>query len=89
MRCAAAGTSGWRRAIPSSQASRGWALEATQSASRRPALRKAIAGTVVTCPWHGWQYQLKTGTLIQYPVAGVSKHETRIVGDEGQVRLTD
>ena len=48
-----------------------------------------INGTVVTCPWHGWQYELKTGTLIQDPIVGVSRHETRIVGDEVQVQLTD
>jgi nitrite reductase (NADH) small subunit len=48
-----------------------------------------ISGTVVTCPWHGWQYDLTTGTLIQDPVVGVSRHETRIVGDEVQVRLSD
>jgi nitrite reductase/ring-hydroxylating ferredoxin subunit len=46
-------------------------------------------GHVVTCPWHGWQYDVTTGTLVQDPAIGVSRHETRIVGDEIQVRLTD
>ena len=48
-----------------------------------------LDGTIVTCPWHGWQYDLTTGTLIQDPRVGVSRHETRSVGDEVQVRLTD
>lgn len=48
-----------------------------------------IAGCVVTCPWHGWQYDLTTGVLVQDPVVGVTRHETRVVGDEVQVRLTD
>ena len=54
-----------------------------------PLCEGPIHGTVVTCPWHGWQYELTTGTLIQDPVVGVSRHETRIVGDDVQVRLTD
>ena len=32
-----------------------------------PLCEGPISGTVVTCPWHGWQYELTTGTLIQDP----------------------
>ncbi len=48
-----------------------------------------IKGCIVTCPWHNWQYDLTTGSLVQNPVVGVTRHETRVVGDEVQVRLTD
>ena len=44
---------------------------------------------VVTCPWHGWSYEIKTGTLVQDPKIGVSKHDVRIDGDMISVRLTD
>jgi nitrite reductase (NADH) small subunit/3-phenylpropionate/trans-cinnamate dioxygenase ferredoxin subunit len=44
---------------------------------------------VVTCPWHGWSYQIRTGTMVQDPRVGVSKHDVRITGDEVAVRLTD
>ena len=44
---------------------------------------------VVTCPWHGWSYEIRSGTLVQDPRVGVSKHNTRIVGDDVQVQLTD
>ena len=44
---------------------------------------------VVTCPWHGWSYEIKTGTLVQDPRVGVSKHEVRIDGDSVTVRLTE
>ena len=54
-----------------------------------PLCEGPIAGHIVTCPWHGWQYDVTTGVLIQDPGVGVSRHETRIVGDEVQVRLTD
>ena len=48
-----------------------------------------IANNVVTCPWHGWSYQIKTGTMVQDPRVGVSKHDVRIDGDQVSVRLTD
>ena len=47
------------------------------------------SNNVVTCPWHGWSYEIKTGTLVQDPRVGVSKHEVRIDGDQISVRLTD
>ena len=48
-----------------------------------------IENDVVTCPWHGWSYEIRTGTLVQDPRVGVSKHDVRITGDEVAVRLTD
>ena len=48
-----------------------------------------IEAGVVTCPWHFWSYEIKTGTMVQDPRVGVSKHEVRIEGDEVSVRLTD
>ena len=44
---------------------------------------------VVTCPWHGWSYEIKTGTMVQDPRVGLSRHEVRVEGDEVSVRLTD
>ena len=44
---------------------------------------------VVTCPWHFWSYEIKTGTMVQDPRVGVSKHEVRIDGGVILVRLTD
>ena len=44
---------------------------------------------VVTCPWHGWSYEVRTGTLVQDPRVGVSKHDVRIDGDLIAVRLAD
>lgn len=48
-----------------------------------------IESGVVTCPWHGWSYEIRSGTLVQDPRLGVSKHNTRIVGDDVQIQLTD
>jgi nitrite reductase (NADH) small subunit len=49
----------------------------------------AIANAVVTCPWHGWSYEITTGTMVQDPRVGVSKHDIRIDGEQVSVRLTD
>jgi nitrite reductase/ring-hydroxylating ferredoxin subunit len=54
-----------------------------------PLCEGAVRGTVVTCPWHGWQFDVTNGTMIQDPGTGVSRHETRVVGDEIQVKLSD
>ena len=54
-----------------------------------PLCEGAVKGGVVTCPWHGWQFDLTTGALVQDPGVGVTRHETRVAGDEVQVRLTD
>jgi nitrite reductase (NADH) small subunit/3-phenylpropionate/trans-cinnamate dioxygenase ferredoxin subunit len=54
-----------------------------------PLCEGQIDNDVVTCPWHGWSYEIKTGTLVQDPRVGVSRHEVKV--DEGavSVRLTD
>jgi len=46
-------------------------------------------GDVVTCPWHGWSYEIRTGTLVQDPRIGVSTHDVRIEGDTVSVRLSE
>jgi len=44
---------------------------------------------VVTCPWHGWSYEIATGTMVQDPRVGVSRHDIRVQDGEIAVRLTD
>jgi len=38
--------------------------------------------TVVTCPWHGWQYDVTTGKVTQNPTMGVACYATEVRGDE-------
>ena len=54
-----------------------------------PLCKGPLAGPVVTCPWHGWQFDVPSGACVQDPVVGVTRHEVRIVGDEIQIALTD
>ena len=54
-----------------------------------PLCEGQIDNDVVTCPWHGWSYEIRTGTMVQDPRVGVSKHDVRIDGDQIFVSLTD
>ena len=63
------------------------AIDATCLHRGGPLAEGTLSQCIVTCPWHGWQFDVTTGVLVQDPTVGVTLHETRIVGDEIQVRL--
>ncbi len=46
-----------------------------------------VEGDVVTCPWHGWQYNVKTGGCVNNPSAKVTSYEVTIEGTDIKVRL--
>ena len=46
-----------------------------------------LEGKVVTCPWHGWQYDVTTGKVGQNPTVGVESYPVEIRGDEIFVAL--
>ena len=46
-----------------------------------------VEGDVVTCPWHGWEYNVKTGACVKNPAAKVMAYEVKVEGDDIQVRL--
>jgi nitrite reductase (NADH) small subunit len=37
---------------------------------------------IVTCPWHGWQYDVTTGKVVQNPSVAVACYATEVRGDE-------
>jgi nitrite reductase (NADH) small subunit len=39
-------------------------------------------GTVVTCPWHGWQFDLKDGRSPSYRRVQIPVFEVRLDGDD-------
>jgi len=41
-----------------------------------------VEGTVVTCPWHGWQYNVATGTCVNNPSARVEVYQVKVEGDD-------
>jgi nitrite reductase (NADH) small subunit len=46
-----------------------------------------LEGSEVTCPWHGWQYNVTTGRLVQQPDIGVECYPVEQRGDEVFVDL--
>ena len=43
--------------------------------------------TTVTCPWHGWQYDVTSGECTSSPGESVDRYEVRVAGDDVQVKL--
>jgi nitrite reductase/ring-hydroxylating ferredoxin subunit len=41
----------------------------------------------VTCPWHGWQFDIDTGRSTFSPRMGVATYEVQIEGNDVLVRL--
>lgn len=41
-----------------------------------------LAGTSVTCPWHGWEYDVTSGACSMDPAIKVSTFEVTVQGDD-------
>ncbi len=41
-----------------------------------------LQGNVVTCPWHGWQYDVTTGKVNQNPAVGVDCYPVEVRGED-------
>jgi nitrite reductase (NADH) small subunit/3-phenylpropionate/trans-cinnamate dioxygenase ferredoxin subunit len=41
-----------------------------------------LEGKVVTCPWHGWQYDVTTGKVTMNPSVGVECYAVEVRGDD-------
>ena len=41
-----------------------------------------LEGTVVICPWHGWQYDVTTGKLVTNPAVGVLCYPVEVRGED-------
>ena len=50
-----------------------------------------VEGGGVTCPWHAWRFCVSTGTWLDNPSSSLRQEvfETRVAGDEIQVRVPD
>ena len=47
-----------------------------------PLAEGELDGTVVTCPWHGWQYDVTTGVNVTDDTEGVQRYDVRVEGGE-------
>ena len=41
-----------------------------------------LAGTTVTCPWHGWEYDVTTGVCAMDDSIKVQSFEVKVEGDD-------
>jgi len=44
-----------------------------------------LSGKIVTCPWHGWQYDVTTGISTFNPMAKVACYQVKVEGNEIKV----
>ncbi len=41
-----------------------------------------LEDSVVTCPWHGWQYDVTSGKVAQNPTVGVETYKVEVRGED-------
>lgn len=41
-----------------------------------------LNGCMVTCPWHGWEYDVTTGKVGRNPSVGVDCYKVEVRGDD-------
>lgn len=46
-----------------------------------------LDGEVVTCPWHAWQFNVKTGVSVNNPSASVKTYQVKVEGSDIKVML--
>ena len=46
-----------------------------------------LEGSVVTCPWHGWQYDVNTGACVANPAAKVEVYQMQVDGTDVKVLI--
>jgi len=52
-----------------------------------PLSEGACEGKVVTCPWHGWQYDVSTGACPDNPKVKVQSYPVKVEGDDVWVEV--
>jgi nitrite reductase (NADH) small subunit len=46
-----------------------------------------VEGGVVSCPWHGWQFNVATGECVKNPSAKVAVYQVTVEGDDVKVLI--
>jgi nitrite reductase (NADH) small subunit len=54
-----------------------------------PLGKGTVAGCIVTCPWHGWQFDIRTGLLQTTSSLRHTAFPTKVTGDQVYVDLDD
>jgi len=65
-----------------------YAIENTCTHRGGPLAEGTLDGAVVTCPWHGAQFDVKTGAVLGPPAPrGVKSFPVRLAGDSVEVEV--
>jgi nitrite reductase/ring-hydroxylating ferredoxin subunit len=46
-----------------------------------------LEGNIVTCPWHGWRFDVTTGSCMNNPSSKVEAYQVKIEGNDVKVLL--
>ena len=46
-----------------------------------------LEGDVVTCPWHGWRYSVKSGENVMMPSSKVKTYQVKVESDDVMVAI--
>jgi nitrite reductase/ring-hydroxylating ferredoxin subunit len=41
-----------------------------------------LDGSIVSCPWHGWQWDVRNGTALNNPSAKITTYPVKVYGDD-------
>jgi len=59
-----------------------YAIDDTCAHQGGPLGEGELEGTVVTCPWHEWRYDVRTGINTDDATCKVASHPVKIVGED-------
>ena len=59
-----------------------YAIDETCSHRGGPLSEGSLEEKVITCPWHGWQYDVTNGTCFTNPSASQKSYEVKVEGED-------
>lgn len=62
-----------------------FALDNTCAHRGGPLGEGELDGEVVTCPWHGWEYNVRIGISLTTPSASVKTYEVKVDGEDVKI----
>jgi nitrite reductase (NADH) small subunit/3-phenylpropionate/trans-cinnamate dioxygenase ferredoxin subunit len=64
-----------------------YAMDDTCAHRGGPLGEGSLDGTIVTCPWHGWKYDVSTGACQTNSRTQLTCYEVRVDGDDVTIAL--
>ena len=62
-------------------------IESTCCHKGGPLGEGTLSGTIVSCPWHGWRFDVSTGACLNNPAAKAGCVESKIENDQVLVKI--